>query len=170
MKELPKFLFALREDLKDEKQFLPTRAEPLATGWDVRAAMPDREPLFVWPNEYVKIPLGVRAFCPPGWWYRLAPRSSSFTKKNLHALYGTIDEAYPEELVFAAHYIPGKRIKKEPVFLSDVLKIEFGEAIAQIIPVRRQEMVVEEIENTELEKMYQARNAIRNGGFGSTSK
>lgn len=174
MKELPKFLFSLREDLKDEKQFLPARAEPLASGWDVRAAMPDRKPLFIWPNEYVKIPLGVRAFCPPGWWYRLAPRSSSFTKKNLHALYGTIDETYPDELVFAAHFIPGRPVNqwmtREPIDRSDILKIEFGEAIAQIIPVQRQEMIVEEVGNVELEEMYQARNAVRNGGFGSTSK
>lgn len=168
--ENPTFQFALREDLKDDKRFLPTRAEPLATGWDVRAAMPDREPLFIYPNEYVKIPLGVRAFCPPGWWYRLVPRSSSFTKKYLHALYGTIDEAYPEELVFAVHYLPGRHVKKEPVDMSDVLKIEFGEAIAQIIPVRRQEMNIQEVSNVDIDKFYNERKAVRTGGFGSTNK
>lgn len=170
MKELPKFLFALREDLKEDKRFIPTRAEPLATGWDVRAAMPDQKPLLIHPNEYVKIPLGVRAFCPPGWWYRLVPRSSSFTKKSLHALYGTIDEAYPEELVFAAHYLPDLHIDRRPLDLSDILKIEFGEAIAQIIPVRRQEMDIQEISNADLDKIYSERKAVRTGGFGSTSK
>lgn len=167
--ENPTFQFALREDLKDDKRFLPARAEPLATGWDVRAAMPDQEPLFIYPNEYVKIPLGVRAFCPPGWWYRLVPRSSSFTKKYLHALYGTIDEAYPEELVFAAHYLPAPRWEKG-VSLPYSLKIEFGEAIAQIIPVRRQEMDIQEVSNVDIDNLYSERKAVRTGGFGSTSK
>lgn len=167
--ENPTFQFALREDLKDDKRFLPTRAEPLATGWDVRAAMPDGNPLFISPNEYVKIPLGVRAFCPSGWWYRLVPRSSSFTKKYLHALYGTIDEAYPEELVFAAHYLPNPRWEKG-ANLPYSLKIEFGEAIAQIIPVRRQEMNIQEVSNVDIDKIYNERKAVRTGGFGSTSK
>jgi len=164
MIEIPKFKFALREDLKNNTEFLPTRAEPLATGWDVRAAMPDRKPLIIRAGQYVKIPLGFRAFCPSNYWYELKPRSSSFAKKSLHALYGTIDEAFNQEVVFAAQYIP------DVSAMAKDLVIEFGEAIGQLVPVRRQEMIVENISNDELEKLYQERNAIRNGGFGSTDK
>lgn len=164
MKELPKFLFALREDLKDEKGFLPTRAEPLATGWDCRAAMKDRKTLIVRPGQYVRVELGFRAFCPPGWWYRLMPRSSSFVKKSMHALYGVVDEAFNMEALFCFQYIP------DVASLGNDLRIEFGDPIAQIIPVQRQEMIVEEVGNVELEQMYRERNAVRNGGFGSTSK
>jgi dUTPase len=162
IKELPKFLFALREDLKDEKQFLPARAEPLASGWDCRAAMIDRKTLIVRPGQYVRVALGFRAFCPEGWWYRLMPRSSSFVKKSMHALYGVVDEAYNMEALFCFQYIP------DVGSLGNDLQIEFGDPIAQIIPVRRQEMIVEEITDVKLEEMYRKRNAIRSGGFGST--
>jgi len=102
----PTFKFALREDLQNQKQFLPTRAEPKASGWDVRAAFPNRQDLIVRPFEQIKIPLGFRSFCPEGWWYELKPRSSTFAKKNILSLYGTIDETYEGELVFACQYLP----------------------------------------------------------------
>jgi len=164
MEELPTFRFALREDLKGEKRFLPTRAEPLATGWDCRAAMRDRKPLIIRAGQYVRIPLGFRCMCPSNWWFKLAPRSSSFVKKSMHALYGVVDEAYNLEMLFCFQYLP------DLGSLGHDLRIEFGDAIAQIIPVRRQEMNVEEISNADLEEMYRKRNAVRNGGFGSTSR
>lgn len=181
-KKIPIYKFALREDLKDEKQFLPTRAEPKATGWDVRAAMPDRKPLIIHPFEHVKIPLGFRGFCPEGFWYELKQRSSSFAKKNLHALYGTIDQAFEGELLFACQYIPSMEhiIGEWNVIMTESLDtyyrshkctINFGDAIGQIIPVRRKEMTVEEINNDEYDSFCELRNSIRgDGGFGSTSK
>src|SRR5579885_1516749 len=105
MSEIPVFKFALMDRVKDDKRFLPKQAESKATGYDVRACMEDKKPLTIRPGQYVKIPLGVRAFVPEGYWYELKPRSSSFAKKHLHALYGTIDETYALELVFAAQYI-----------------------------------------------------------------
>lgn len=181
MSQIPVYKFALREDIKEDKRFLPTRGEPKASGWDVRAAMPDRKPLVVNPFELVKIPLGVRGFCPDGWWYEIRPRSSSFTKKNLHALYGVVDETYEGELVFAARYIVPPTTTE--VFTNvmgrtnvrDVsaapLVIDFGDAIAQIIPVRREEMTVLEISNGEYNGDCINRSAARGaGGFGSTGK
>lgn len=185
--KIPIFKFALREDLQDEKQFLPTKAEPKATGWDVRAAMADRKPLVVYPLDYVKIPLGIRGFCPDGWWYEIKPRSSTFAKKSLHALYGTIDEGYEGELVFACQYIipatryewsypsssktyPGVR-KWDEYCLNNILEINFGEAIGQIIPIKRQEMEVVEISNTDYNSDVAERQGARGqGGFGSTDK
>jgi dUTP pyrophosphatase len=158
MEELPTFKFAIKEGLSDI--YLPTRGSERASGWDVRST--DR--LLIRAGEFVKISLGFRLFCPPGWWMELRPRSSSFAKKNLHALYGVIDEDYEGQLVFACQYIPDKQIIAP-------LEIQEGEAIGQIIPVRRQEMIVEKVSNEEYEKLCKERNASRGaGGFGSTSR
>lgn len=177
---LPVFRFALREDIKDDKRFVPTRGEPTASGWDVRAAMVDRKPLIIRPLEQVKIPLGFRGFCPVGWWYELKPRSSTFAKKSLHALYGTIDETYEGELVFACQYIPSfnfnsmNQVDELAIaswFNSNQLQIEFGDAIGQIIPIRREEMEVQVIPNSDYDILCSQRNAVRGaGGFGSTGK
>jgi dUTPase len=177
----PIFKFALREDLKEDKRFLPTRAEPKATGWDVRAAMPDKKSLLIRPFQQIKIPLGIRGFCPDGWWYEMKPRSSTFGKKNLHALYGTIDETYEGELIFAAQYIPELFLFREGenhhysienrITAYSALHIDFGDAIAQIIPVRREEMIVGEVTNEFYDKDCLNRAAVRgSGGFGSTGR
>lgn len=174
MSEIPVFKFALREDLKDDDRFLPTKGEPKATGWDVRIALTnDQKELVIKPHEYVKIPLGFRAFCPEGWWFELRPRSSSFAKKNLQALYGVVDETYEGELIFAAQYalstatVQNLGKSKENMTLN--LRLNHGDAIGQIIPVKRQEMIVEKISNSDYDLMCKARASIRGaGGFGST--
>lgn len=187
MTEQPTFKFALRDDLQDDKHFLPVQAEPKASGWDVRAAFRNGQSLILRPFQVAKIPLGFRAFCPEGWWYDLKPRSSTFAKKNLHCLYGTVDETYEGELIFACQYIPPVSYSEEwdedgeeKFFVperwdeycsSAELKIEFGEAIGQIIPRQRQLMTVEEVTNEQYEKLVKARAAVRGaGGFGSTGK
>jgi len=175
----PIYKFALRADLVNNKEFLPTRGEPKATGWDVRAAMHDGKPLIVKPLQQVKIPLGIRGFCPEGWWYELKPRSSTFGKKNLHALYGTVDETYEGELIFAAQYIPHFPFHAENFVVTEEklkryfneysLEINFGDAIGQIIPVKRQEMQVVEVSNEEYDANCTNRAGVRGaGGFGST--
>jgi dUTPase len=89
----------------------------------------------------------------------MRPRSSTFAKKHLNCLYGVIDTDYSLELMLAVQ-LSG----------SSDLKIEFGEALGQIIPVRKETMVVSEITNAELDALVAAKNPIRTGGFGSTSK
>lgn len=159
MIEVPIFKFVLNDGVNDD--FLPTRAENKATGWDVRCA----EEVMLRPGQYAKIALGFRMFAPPGWWLELRPRSSSFAKKKLHCLYGVIDEAYEGQMVFACQYIP------DISSLGNDLKIEAGEAIGQLIPIKRQEMLVEKVSNEEYTKLTQQRQATRGtGGFGSTSK
>src|SRR5574337_84529 len=154
MEELPRFKFAIKEGFSEI--YLPTKGSERASGWDVRST----DQLIIRAGEYAKIPLGFRMFCPPGWWAELRPRSSSFAKKNLHALYGVIDEDYEGQLVFACQYLPEK---------SDVpgyLVIQEAEAVGQIIPVRRQEMIVERVTNEEYEKLCKERNTSRGaGGF-----
>ena len=156
---IPKFLFAIKEGLSDI--YLPTRGTSRSSGWDVRST----DQMIIKAGEYAKIPLGFRLFCPPGWWMELRPRSSSFAKKNLHALYGVIDEDYEGQLVFACQYIPEKS------GVPGYLVIQEEEAIGQIIPVKRQEMIVEKISNEEYEKFCKERSSSRgSGGFGSTGR
>lgn len=174
---LPEFKFAVREDLLDvvdeasnQNLFLPSKGEPDATGWDVRAAQADRKDIIIRPFEYCMIPLGFRAFCPKGWWYNLHPRSSSFVKKNMHCLIGTIDETYPKEVMLAFQFIPNNKIETKACMCKNgSLIIPFATPIAQIIPIERQEMLVTEISNEDIENLYQNRNSVRKGGFGSTS-
>lgn len=163
MNEMPVFKFALREDLEGDNRFLPTKAEPLATGFDVKAAMYDRKDLIIKPFQMVKIPLGFRALCPKGWWYALHPRSSFFMKKYMHSLIGIIDEAFPLETCLVSQYFPNSNE------ITRDLVIKFGDPIAQIIPIRREEMSVTSISNKEIDEEYKNRGAIRTGGFGSTS-
>jgi dUTPase len=162
--EIPTFKFALSEGLGDE--FLPTKAEPYATGWDVRAATD----VVILPGEYFKIPLGFRVLPPSGWWLSLHPRSSSFTKKHMHNLIGIIDEHYPEEVLFAGQYIASTSSIKDDIHcVKNKLVINFGDAIGQIIPVRRVDMKIELISNGEYDDYRKQQKTIRTGGFGSTS-
>lgn len=161
---LPIFRFALREDLNKEITFLPTKAEPFATGWDVKAAQLDRKDMIIRPGEYFRIPLGFRSLTPEGWWFQLNPRSSSFAKKHMHNLIGIIDEHYSQEVLFAGQYVPDINS------MGKDLIVKFGDAIGQIIPFKRIEMKVETISNSEFDDECNKRNAIRQGGFGSTDK
>jgi len=154
--EIPTFKFVLDEGLSDD--FLPALGSERATGWDVRST----EAMDISPQQYVKIPLGFRLFCPPGWWLEVRPRSSAFAKRHLHALYGVIDEDYEGQCVFACQFLPENGF-------SGVLAIKAGEAIGQVIPVLRQTMIVERVSNEEYEILCKTRNASRGtGGFGST--
>jgi dUTPase len=171
-KMTPTYKFALKEGL--DKKFLPTRAEPKATGWDVRADL--EEPLILKPFQHAQISLGFRAFCPNGYWLELKPRSSTFAKKFLHSLYGTIDETYSGMMIFACQYIPElflMRSAERPGLVIEsypTLTINPGDAIGQLVPVERQEMNVEETSNNEYDELCKIRNAKRkDGGFGSTT-
>ena len=172
----PIFKFALREDIVEEKQFLPTRVESKATCWDVKAAFPDRGSLVLKPFQKAMIPLGFRTFCPDGWWFRLNPRSSTYGKKHLGSLYGIIDETYEGELIFACQYLPSIDVTPSVdgnVFYNkswtQSLTIKFGESIGQIYPVHRDEMTVVEVSNEEYDLLCKNRNGERGtGGWGSS--
>jgi len=156
-KKIPEYKFLLNEGLGDE--FLPTKGEPDATGWDVRSTID----INLTTGDYFKIPLGFRAFSPKGWWFQLHPRSSSFVKKYMHNLIGIIDEAYSNEVIFAGQYVPDSKSGILPS-----LKISKGDRIGQIIPIERQEMKVTRVTKEEFNNLCKQRNAERSGGFGST--
>lgn len=165
--EKPIFKFAIREDLKqlsNYRDFLPSKAEPFATGWDVRAAQLSHEGLVIKPGDYVKIPLGFRAIPPPGWWFEIHPRSSSFFKKNLHVLVGIIDETYPDEVSLLVNYIPSStKMCKD-------LTIQFGERLGQMMPVHRVDMEINDMSNEDFDSFIKNRGAERTGGIGSTDQ
>jgi len=164
----PIFQFALTDKLietcrlkdRDPGEWLPVKANDSDTGWDVRAA----ESIFTTNGIYAKIPLGFRIFSPPGWWLKLVPRSSTFIKKYIHALYGTIDESFEGEAAFCCQFISPTIWRP-----GDGIQIVFGDRIGQLIPVRREEMIIKNISNEEFDKLCTERNAGRGaGGFGST--
>ena len=158
----PVFKFALRRDLIDQKMFLPTKGEPNATGYDVKAAQLDRKPIELSYGQFFKIPLGFRAMPQDGWWYQLHPRSSSFLKKSMPCLIGIIDQDFPLELVLAGQFLPENK--------TDTLTINFGDAIGQIIPVKRESFDLQEVSNEEYDALVEDKKSIRTGGFGSTGK
>ena len=167
------------------KGYIPERSGDLAAGFDVRNAGPD---ISLRPFEKVRIPLGFRMMVTQGnWWCDLRPRSSTFTKKDLHCLYGVIDEDYEGQVLFAAQYIPTLNLKKisyyhmkegttnnyfsmlKRQYENDVVVIEHGEKIAQMIFLPRYEFKAVVINNEEFDKMAKQRGAERGiGGFGST--
>lgn len=153
------FNFAIREDLKDV-DLLPKLGTNFASGWDVKAAFPDRKHIVLNKFDKYLIPLGFRVFCPEGWWLELRPRSSTFVKKSLHCLYGVIDNDYEGECKLAVQYIPQSE---------EQLIINFGDSLAQMIPVKRKVMIVNQVSNEQYDWLCAQRNYDRkNGGFGST--
>ena len=173
MNTTPIFKFAIREDLKDcSALFLPSKANSTDTGYDVRAAFPDRKPLEVLPGTWLKIPLGFRAIPEEGYWYEIRPRSSTFAKKHLNCLYGVIDYGYRNELVLACKFEGLRTITVVPggSLLQEGITIDFGEALGQIIPVKLQTMHVQEISNEEYDIFCKNENNARTGGFGSSDE
>jgi dUTPase len=157
--EIPEYRFALREDLKEDPRFLPTRATSGSVGWDVACAFEDKKSLLVQPGQYLKIPLGLRCLPPEGYWFEVRPRSSTFTKKNMHALYGVVDGDYRNSLYFCCEFSG-----------TWPLTLEFGEKIGQIVPKKLLEMKVQTISNTAFDDFCKNEKNDRKGGFGSTSK
>jgi deoxyuridine 5'-triphosphate nucleotidohydrolase len=158
MNDTPVFKFNLIHTV--DFQLLPSRGTPKSTGWDVKVSV---EKIVARPGQHIKIPLGFRVFAPQGWWLELRPRSSTFAKKQLNALYGVIDEDYEGECMFACQYLPD--IKS----LGTDLTLNYGDAIGQMVPIKRQEMIVEDVSDEEFARLCKERNAARGaGGFGST--
>ena len=159
----PKFKFTLCNNA--DSSFLPSKAEPNATGYDVKACTPNQQPIIIKPWDNVMIPLGIKVIAPDGWWLKLFPRSSTFIKRHLSALYGVIDQDFHFQLQFCAQYTPNTSLLDLPN-----IEINHKDAIGQLIPVKRVDMDVEEISNEEFDSIVLAKDSVRKGGFGSTTK
>jgi dUTPase len=167
------FKFALRDGL--DERWLPKK-DLMDTGYDVCSAEDLQVVLQPFQKAFIK--LGFRMFCPEGCWMELRPRSSTFAKKHLNALYGVIDEGYENEVMFACQYIPPPiSVKidddcwKKSIDWNQKLIIKPGDKIGQLVPVKRPDVNVVSISNKEYNSLCNIRNGSRGtGGFGSTGQ
>ncbi len=133
---------------------LPAYETAGSAGMDVRAAVPEGEPMVLAPGERAMVPTGLSVAIPQGFEIQVRPRSGLAAKHGLTCLNtpGTIDSDYRGE------------IKVILVNLGqEAFTIQRGERIAQLVlaPVTRLAwQAVESLDETE-------RGA---GGFGSTGR
>lgn len=138
----------LVEIVRDPGARLPQYESDEAAGMDLRAA----EAIELAPLQRALVPTGLRIALPPGYEAQVRPRSGLATRHGVTLLNspGTIDSDYRGE------------IKVLMINLgSDVVKLDAGERIAQIVvaPVSRVDWV--EVE-------FLAESARGTAGFGST--
>lgn len=133
---------------------LPSYETAGSAGMDVRAAVPDNEPVVLAPGARAMVPTGLSVAIPEGYEIQVRPRSGLAAKHGLTCLNtpGTIDSDYRGEIKVILINLG-----------SEAFTIQRGERIAQLVlaPVTRlgwQE--VGELGET-------ARGA---GGFGSTGR
>ena len=131
---------------------LPAHATPDSAGLDLRAAVPEGEPVVLAPGDYALVPTGLQIALPDGTEGQVRPRSGLAFKHGVTVLNspGTIDSGYRGEVgVLLVNH------GRQPFV------VERGERIAQLVvaryvPVRM--VRAEALAETE-------RGA---GGFGST--
>ena len=133
---------------------LPAYETAGSAGMDVRAAVPDREPMVLAPGQRAMVPTGLSVAIPEGYEIQVRPRSGLAAKHGLTCLNtpGTIDSDYRGEIKVILI-----NLGAEP------FTIQRGERIAQLVlaPVTRLAWAqVEQLDET-------ARGA---GGFGSTGR
>jgi dUTP pyrophosphatase len=133
---------------------LPAYETALSAGMDLRAAVPEGEPMSVAPGQRVLAPTGLTIALPAGYEAQIRPRSGLALKHGVTCLNtpGTIDADYRGEVKVILI-----NLGQEPFV------IKRGERIAQMViaPVTQGEWdVVETLSET-------ARGA---GGFGSTGR
>ena len=131
---------------------LPGYATSGSAGMDVRAAVPEGEPLTLQPGERAMVPTGLSFAIPEGFEIQVRPRSGLAAKNGVTCLNtpGTIDSDYRGEVKVILI-----NLGQEP------FPIRRGERIAQLVPapvLRASFVEAEQLGET-------ARGA---GGFGST--
>ena len=133
---------------------LPAHATDDAAGADLRAAVPEFEPMVLEPGGFAAVPTGLQIAIPRGMEGQVRPRSGLAAKHGVTVLNspGTVDSDYRGEVrVLLINHGP------EP------FEIRRGERIAQLVIARHERAVFEEV--VALEET--ARGA---GGFGSTGR
>jgi dUTP pyrophosphatase len=133
---------------------LPAYETALSAGMDVRAAVPEGEPMSIAPGERAMVPTGLAMALPPGYEAQMRPRSGLAAKNGVTCLNspGTIDADYRGEMkvILINH-------GNEPFI------IKRGERIGQMViaPVTQADWdIVGSLDET----------ARGTGGFGSTGK
>ncbi len=131
---------------------LPAYATEHSAGMDLRAAIPEEEPLLIRPGERVLIPTGIQVALPEGYEGQVRPRSGLAWKYGITVLNspGTIDADYRGEIKIILI-----NLSQEPFLLRR------GERIAQLVVAAHAR--VEWLDQEEL-----ADTARGAGGFGHT--
>ena len=133
---------------------LPAYETADAAGMDLRAAVPEGEPLTLAPGHRAMVPTGLTIALPPGHEAQVRPRSGLAAKHGVTCLNspGTIDADYRGEVKVILI-----NLGQEPFV------IKRGERIAQMViaPVTRAELSVV----TTLDETQRG-----SGGFGSTGR
>ncbi len=130
----------------------PAHATPDSAGLDLRAAVPESEPLTLEPGAFALVPTGLQIRLPEGMEGQVRPRSGLAFKHGVTVLNspGTIDRDYSGEVgVLLVNH------GRQPFV------VERGERIAQLVVARYERVRMAEAESLDAT----ARGA---GGFGST--
>ena len=143
----------------DPSAKLPVRATPGASGFDLLYS--GTEPLFLWRDEPVAVPTGLRMAIPAGYEGQIRPRSGLATKGVTVAnAPGTVDCDYRGEVKVLLVYIG-----RYDVVQTHFFKLMPGERIAQMVfaPVRTDVSWIAKQAPEELGVTERGE-----GGFGST--
>lgn len=133
---------------------LPAYETAGSAGMDVRAAVPDREPVILAPGQRALVPTGLSVAIPEGYEIQVRPRSGLAAKHGLTCLNtpGTIDSDYRGEIKVILI-----NLGAEP------FTIQRGERIAQLVlaPVTR-------LVWSQADQLGETERGA--GGFGSTGR
>ncbi len=106
---------------------LPAYATALSAGMDLRAAVPDDQPILLEPGDRRLVPTGLKIGLPPGFEAQVRPRSGLAVKTGITVLNspGTIDADYRGEIkvILINHG-------------ADAFVVQRGERIAQLVVAR----------------------------------
>lgn len=133
---------------------LPAYETALSAGMDLRAAVPEDEPIVMAPGQRVLTPTGLTIALPAGYEAQVRPRSGLALKHGITCLNspGTVDADYRGEMKVILI-----NLGQEP------FTIKRGERIAQ--------MVIAPLTQGEWEVVTQLNETARGaGGFGSTGR
>jgi dUTP pyrophosphatase len=131
---------------------LPAYETALAAGMDLRAAVPEDEPLVLRPGDRCPVPTGLAMALPAGFEAQVRPRSGLAAKSGVTCLNtpGTIDADYRGE------------VKVILINLGEeAVTIRRGDRIAQMVIAPVVQAVWAEVESLD-------ETARGDGGFGST--
>lgn len=149
---MPSLRIAVRRLSHAEGLDLPAHETDFSAGADLRAAVPEGEPMTLDPGEWRLVPTGLQIALPSGYEGQVRPRSGLAYRHGVTVLNspGTIDADYRGEVkVLLINHGP------------DAFTIERGERIAQLV-------VAPHAHVAWMEEDALAETARGEGGFGST--
>ena len=123
----------------NEKAILPTRGSAAAAGYDLYACL--EEPVYILPQETVKIGTGLSLAVPEGWFGAVFARSGLAAKQGLRPAncVGVCDSDYRGEYIVALHndsaipraVLPGDRIAQLVILPFMEAEFELSEELSE---------------------------------------